>query len=362
MLQRRKLFPLQPTTFYWKPILEQKMQTQLVEITRKNYTAKYSVEFFERKKIPSYALWAVSVKNEKGIYPKVPTAYGKTDSLEQANIELSNWCISHDITLEMIRNDMHPWRLVKDLIDGKSGAEFFARGIAKRVTKNQVIEVNAPQNELVHLVNGKPYCDSLTVADKFKKPHKNVLRAYDNLPKDNFWRLNFEPRDYIDDRGKTQRKIEMTWKGFSMLAMGFTGQSAYEWKQGFLDAFEYMGDYIFRHKQEYEGTQRIAVLEDKRHVHNPMMDALIEFRAEHGKETKPVHYMSENKLCNGVVTGNYSRAYEATMTNEQVVLLAVVRRRNESYLMAGIDYNERKKRLVAFATKHRTNKLIGQSK
>jgi len=45
------------------------------------------------------------------------------------------------------------------------------------------------------------------------------------------------------------------------------------------------------------------------------------------------------------------------LSNEQVILLAIVRRRNESYLMAGIGYEERKKKLIAFAMKHRT-KLI----
>jgi len=107
----------------------------------------------------------------------------------------------------------------------------------------------------------------------------------------------------------------------------------------------------------YANPPRQGIIQEKRDTHGFMMNALIEFRSEQGKETKPVHYMSENKLCNGVVTGDYSRAYEATMTNEQLILLALVRRRNESYLMAGLEYSERKAKLIAFAMKYRT-KLI----
>lgn len=40
----------------------------------------------------------------------------------------------------------------------------------------------------------------------------------------------------------------MAWKGLSILAMGFTGDKAYQWKQDFLDAFEALGDEIYRIK------------------------------------------------------------------------------------------------------------------
>lgn len=43
--------------------------------------------------------------------------------------------------------------------------------------------------ELVYLKNDKAVCDSLQVAEKFRKEHKNVLRAIDNLRET---LLNFE--------------------------------------------------------------------------------------------------------------------------------------------------------------------------
>lgn len=232
------------------------------ESRKKTYRAKYNVEFFQRKKIESYALWSVYIKTSAGRYGKTPVAYGKTQDLESANIALTNWCIKNNLTFDDLTQDsLIPWRLIKDLLDGKDPAEFFARNIKKRVTKNQVIEQAIPKNELVHWLEGKVYTSSLVVADKFKKKHKNVLQAIEKLPQDEFTRLNFQPSSYLNEQNKSQLIYEITWKGFSMLAMGFTGIAAYQWKQSFLDAFESMGDYIFRHKQLAFDTSMLAEIE-----------------------------------------------------------------------------------------------------
>jgi phage regulator Rha-like protein len=108
----------------------------------------------------------------------------------------------------------------------------------------------------------------------------------------------------------------------------------------------------------YANPPRQGIIQEKRDAHGLMMNALIELRSEQGKETNPAHFMCENKLCNGVVTGNYAKADESGLSNADIELLAQVRKRNEAFLMSGLDYQERKKRLIAFAMKHRT-KLIG---
>ena len=61
--------------------------------------------------------------------------------------------------------------------------------------------------ELVELVHDQPMTASRRVAQMFGKDHKNVLsiirRLLPDLPAE-FSRLNFEPRNYTDDRGKEQ--------------------------------------------------------------------------------------------------------------------------------------------------------------
>lgn len=45
----------------------------------------------------------------------------------------------------------------------------------------------------------------------FRKAHKNILQAFDRLLSSaEFSQLNFEPRDFIDARGKPQRTTQMT--------------------------------------------------------------------------------------------------------------------------------------------------------
>jgi len=95
---------------------------------------------------------------------------------------------------------------------------------------------------LVAIRDNRATTTSLIVADFFEKRHDNVMRdiknVIDDLPPDSF--LNFEERDYTDDRGKTQPMYQMSRDGFSLLAMGFTGKKALEWKVKFLKAFNQM--------------------------------------------------------------------------------------------------------------------------
>jgi Rha family phage regulatory protein len=327
-------------------------------VTRRSYAAKYAVDYFERKQIPSYALWAIVMKDPAtGRYDKLPAGYGRTGTLEEAHLDLTAWCEARGLTFADLRQEMIPWRLVKDLLEGKSGAEFFARGVKRRAVAGQVLSIPKPETDLVHVAGGRACTNSRTVAEKFGKHHKNVLRAIDKLPHDEFWRLHFEPRDYLTERGKTERHYEITWQGFSILAMGFTGQRAYEWKRDFLDAFEAMGDYIVRHTQAIADPPRTGLLADKRAANKTMNGALVEVRAEVGKETSENHYRCEAKLCNGVLTGRFEKLDEKALSNADLELLELIRDRNRAFILAGLDYADRKAKLQQYALRQRTRQI-----
>ena len=104
----------------------------------------------------------------------------------------------------------------------------------------------------------------------------------------------------------------------------------------------------------YANPPRDKIVADKRASHWDMTGALKELRADQGKDTTAVHYMSENKLCNGVVTGNFKKVDEKALNNTDLHLLELVRKRNAALIMADIPYDERKKRLIAYALKQRT--------
>lgn len=101
---------------------------------------------------------------------------------------------------------------------------------------------------LVTSYNGVLVADSLEVADRFGKSHKNVLQTINNTITNlvaEFSATNAEPEDYFilaeyQNRGKTYRKYLLTRDGFSLLVMGFTGPAALHWKLLYIEAFNKM--------------------------------------------------------------------------------------------------------------------------
>lgn len=89
--------------------------------------------------------------------------------------------------------------------------------------------------------NGEPVVSSRQIAENFGKNHRDVLRAVDNLKEDvrNFAQMFFEGTDQ-DSYGREQRAYLMNRDGFTLLAMGFTGKVALEWKLKYIAAFNEM--------------------------------------------------------------------------------------------------------------------------
>lgn len=101
-----------------------------------------------------------------------------------------------------------------------------------------------PKELITHDEDGQLLTNSLMVAKYFGKKHKNILRDIEYLrgtiPDAAFSWLNFEPRNYLDSRGKVQPMYLLTKDGFSFLTMGFTGKKALQWKLNFINAFNKM--------------------------------------------------------------------------------------------------------------------------
>jgi len=96
-------------------------------------------------------------------------------------------------------------------------------------------------NELVINDNGTPVTNSLLVAAKFEKEHKNVLRDIRNLVAQNCAVRNmFVETTYVSERGCDEPLFVMGKDGFSLLVMGFTGDKALQFKLDFIDAFNKM--------------------------------------------------------------------------------------------------------------------------
>lgn len=146
-------------------------------------------------------------------------------------------------------------------------------------------------NELVYLKNNVAVCDSLQVAKKFGKEHKNVLQSIDNLIAENSAvKIMFKISSYKSGNGQSYRKFYMNRDGFSLLAMGFTGKEALEWKLQYIKAFNQM-EKIIREKstQTWVETRKAGKLTRK--TETDTIQKLVEYAKEQGS-THADHYYS----------------------------------------------------------------------
>lgn len=94
-------------------------------------------------------------------------------------------------------------------------------------------------NELVIMHNKQAVTTSLRVAEVFGKDHKHVLETISNLAAEKSAAKFFAEATY-DNRGKQYPMYYMNRDGFTLLAMGFTGKKALQFKINYIQAFNSM--------------------------------------------------------------------------------------------------------------------------
>lgn len=96
-------------------------------------------------------------------------------------------------------------------------------------------------NQLVIMKNRQAVTSSTSIADNFDKRHDHILRDIRDLAKDvpDFGEMFFETTE-PDSYGRHRRIYLMNRDGFTLLAMGFTGKKAMEFKLKYIKAFNEM--------------------------------------------------------------------------------------------------------------------------
>lgn len=94
-------------------------------------------------------------------------------------------------------------------------------------------------NELVIMHNKQAVTTSLRVAEVFGKDHKNVIQSIENLAAEKSAAKFFAEATYYN-RGKQYPMYYMNRDGFTLLAMGFTGKKALQFKISYINAFNSM--------------------------------------------------------------------------------------------------------------------------
>lgn len=137
-------------------------------------------------------------------------------------------------------------------------------------------------------ITGKRYEEVLTVstrqiAEDFEKSHREVIYAIEGRTSDTERACGSETKnkgiipmliqsgnphvgnyfiqsDYVGENGRKYKEYLVTRDGFSLLAMGFTGEKALKWKLKYIDAFNAMESEL---KRIYTERQQWQIERDK---------------------------------------------------------------------------------------------------
>jgi len=199
--------------------------------------------------------------------------------------------------------------------------------------------------------------DSRSVAALFEKNHKEVLRDIRNLTNsesglsDEFRRRNFALSSYITSQNKKQPCYYLTRDGFTMLAMGYTGEKAMRFKELYIKRFNEMEALI---KQLVAARQEF-----------PMLTEMI--RTVHDNP-KPYHYSNECDMINRLVIGMSAKKFREShgiekgrsirpyLTEEQIRLIDELQIVDVGLLMSVPKLDDRKRLLEQHLEQHLTSR------
>lgn len=183
--------------------------------------------------------------------------------------------------------------------------------------------------------NGEPVASSRDVAKRFGKEHRNVMQSIKNISAENSAVTQmFFKSEYTAGTGKKYPMYLMNRDGFSLLAMGFTGKEAVQWKLKYIEAFNQMEKQLAAQHKEQQAAQDANI--------QSAIDRVIEARKELDKSTafldecrksreeSKAQYMQIKALC-GQMKAVYSKDCNTVRTMEEVV------RNSQSILTSAID-------------------------
>jgi Rha family phage regulatory protein len=164
-------------------------------------------------------------------------------------------------------------------------------------------------NQLVFIEKNQAVTDSLTVAEVFEKEHRRVMQDIRDLGcSEEFRQHNFVQSFYLNSQNKEMPMYQMNKKGFTLLAMSYTGKEAMKFKEAYIDQFEKMEEELKKPRILSEREQLVAAM--KLSIESAEEIASVK------EEVKEVRGMVENQITldhgeqRRVQIGIASRIYE----------------------------------------------------
>ena len=182
--------------------------------------------------------------------------------------------------------------------------------------------------------NGEPVASSRDVAKRFCKEHKHVLAAIRQILVAENSATKFFHETTFEYRAQKYPMYLMNRDGFSMLAMGFTGKEAVQWKLKYIEAFNQMEKQLAAQHKEQRAVQdaNIQSAIDRVIEARKKLDENTAFLDEcrKNREDSKAKYMQVKALC-GEFKAIYGQNCDTVRTMENVV------RGSQSFLTNAID-------------------------
>lgn len=204
------------------------------------------------------------------------------------------------------------------------------------------------------------FCDSLQVAEELNKRHSDVLRAVENIIREdsglskNFTQRNFALSTYKDVSGKQNKMYLLTKDGFAIVTMGFTGKKAMKFKEAYIKRFNQMEQFI--------QSLQTAKLEFPEFT-NAIMNA--------HEEPKHYHFSNEINMINKIVLGLNAKQFKKEnnidksvnsirpyLTQEQIKAIETLQRFDIGLITMEPDYQKRKEMLTNYYLRLNQQRLI----
>ena len=194
-------------------------------------------------------------------------------------------------------------------------------------------------NNLIKVLNkdGQLVVTSRQVARDFEKRHGDVLEKIDSLVDEMNSAENsvqyFIKDGYRDRSGKSNREYLLTRDGFSLLAMGFTGAKALQWKLEYIEAFNKMEQTIKNpFKNLSKELQAVFVLDKRTQEIESRVDSLENNMTVDFGQQRRLQNMAKSRAIK-VLGGIGSPAYKDNSTRSKV--FSAIWRDYKDYFMLG---------------------------
>lgn len=178
--------------------------------------------------------------------------------------------------------------------------------------------------ELVIMHDKQVVTTSLKVAEIFKKEHKHVMETVRKLTAENSTvRKMFIEDSYLNNRNQQQPMYYMDRDGFTLLAMGFTGSKAMEFKLKYIEAFNKMEQIVRQElpqtpEEKLALTMQVTLRLDKRvkKLENSVDE--IRNKSEIDSDQRYKLWVARNKKAVKTLGGKDSDAYKNKILSRRV--------------------------------------------